>query len=168
MQVLFSPCLPDKLSRYSPRESGHAEIQDVSSSQRPGLCSTTCAFYYERNCAEQGSSLDILHPVCQLNPSAQGDESPCRESMYIFTCGQNTAENSYRCTKHSMKSLRFAGVVDDAAEEDPAVERRQLVGQRARRPRRLPQGEVPRLRMRTHHIALRRAGMDDQWNFPQA
>ena len=67
-----------------------------------------------------------------------------------------------------MKSLRFAGVVDDAAEEDPAVERRQLVGQRARRPRRLPQGEVPRLRMRTHHIALRRTGMDDQWNFSKA
>ena len=62
----------------------------------------------------------------------------------------------------------IAGVVDDAAEEDPAVERRQLVGQRARRPRRLPQGEVPRLRMRTHHIALRRTGMDNQWNFSKA
>ena len=55
----------------------------------------------------------------------------------------------------------FSGAFYDAPEEDLAVERRQLVGQRARRPRRLPQGEVPRLLLRPHHVALRGTGMPE-------
>ena len=85
-------------------------------------------------------------------PREQPDWSPC---TLLKICPLPKKPRNLICF------FLFSGVLDDAPEEDLAVERRQLVGQRARRPRRLPQGEVPSLLLRPHHVALRGPGIPD-------